>query len=174
MKKSNALCSLVAAAGLLVAGSTLAQQQPQPDPMTPAPPPAVTSPQPPMPQPGKPGEARPSGGGGGGATMSAPSGAGNAHGAHHGGKSGQRGAVDQQGSVGATPMGSSSGMTPRQYQKGDTLPAEYRDRQYTIDDYKQYGLSAPPKGQRWVGIGDQYLLVGGKNSKVMSVGSASR
>jgi len=88
---------------------------------------------------------------------------------------GKKGAMpmDQPGSVGATPMGSASGMVPRTYQKGDMLPAEYRDRQYTIDDYKQYGLPAPPKGQRWVGIGDQYLLVSGKQ-KVMSIGQATR
>jgi len=82
--------------------------------------------------------------------------------------------MDQSaGGVNATPMGSASGMVPRQYQKGDMLPTEYRDRQYTIDNYKQYGLPAPPKGQRWVGIGDQYLLVSGKQ-KVMSIGTATQ
>jgi Ni/Co efflux regulator RcnB len=65
-----------------------------------------------------------------------------------------------------------TGMVPRTWEKGDMLTTEYRDRQYVIDNYKQYGLPAPSKGNHWVGIGAQYLLVSGKG-KVMDIGQAT-
>ena len=34
----------------------------------------------------------------------------------------------------------------------------YRDRQVHIDDWRAYGLERPPRGQRWVRIGDRFML----------------
>ncbi|MBP0620070.1 RcnB family protein [Cupriavidus consociatus] len=60
----------------------------------------------------------------------------------------------------------------QQWKKGDRLPTEFRDRQYVIDDYKQYNLPAPRKGTRWVGVGAEYYLVA-PNGVIQQVGSGS-
>ncbi|MGH8786573.1 MAG: RcnB family protein [Cupriavidus necator] len=63
-------------------------------------------------------------------------------------------------------------MQVQQWKKGDRLPTEFRDRQYVIDDHKQYNLPAPRKGTRWVGIGAEYYLVA-PNGVIQQVGSGS-
>lgn len=50
-------------------------------------------------------------------------------------------------------------MQIQEWKKGDRLPTEFRDRQYVIDDWKQYSLPAPRKGTHWVGVGANYYLV---------------
>ncbi|MCO4865209.1 conserved hypothetical protein; putative transmembrane protein [Cupriavidus taiwanensis] len=73
----------------------------------------------------------------------------------------------------SAPMAQSSPyMQVQQWKKGDRLPTEFRDRQYVIDDYKQYNLPAPRKGTRWVGIGAEYYLVA-PNGVIQQVGSGS-
>jgi Ni/Co efflux regulator RcnB len=67
---------------------------------------------------------------------------------------------------------SSPYMQVQQWKKGDRLPTEFRDRQYVIDDYKQYNLPAPRKGARWVGVGAEYYLVA-PNGVIQQVGSGS-
>ncbi|RQH01131.1 RcnB family protein [Paraburkholderia dinghuensis] len=46
----------------------------------------------------------------------------------------------------------------RDWHRGDRLPMEYRDRNYTVDDWHQHGLSAPPRGYHWVGVNGDYVL----------------
>jgi Ni/Co efflux regulator RcnB len=43
--------------------------------------------------------------------------------------------------------------------KGGRLPAEYRNRQYVVDDWRGHRLSAPPRGYHWVQTGGDYVLV---------------
>ena len=43
--------------------------------------------------------------------------------------------------------------------RGARLPAEYRSRQYVVDDWRGHRLSAPPRGYRWVQTGGDYVLV---------------
>ncbi|AGW88777.1 hypothetical protein N234_01965 [Ralstonia pickettii DTP0602] len=77
------------------------------------------------------------------------------------------------GSTAAPPAAQSSPyMQVQQWKKGDRLPTEFRDRQYVIDDYKQYNLPAPRKGTRWVGVGAEYYLVA-PNGVIQQVGSGS-
>lgn len=45
------------------------------------------------------------------------------------------------------------------YHRGDRLPAQYRHRNYVVDDWRGHGLSAPPRGYQWVQSGSDYLLV---------------
>lgn len=71
---------------------------------------------------------------------------------------------------GDMPMGSASPYAPKKWNKGDRLPAEFRDRQYVIDDWKQYNLPAPKKGRHWVGVGADYYLVT-SNGKIEQVGA---
>ncbi len=61
-------------------------------------------------------------------------------------------------------------MQPPQWRKGDRLGPEYRDRQYVIDDWRQYHLKPPPRGHHWVGVSGQYYLVRNSNWTVESIG----
>lgn len=47
----------------------------------------------------------------------------------------------------------------RRYFQGDRLPADQRIHQYVIDDWRDHHLSAPPRGQQWVQLGADYVLV---------------
>jgi Ni/Co efflux regulator RcnB len=46
-----------------------------------------------------------------------------------------------------------------QFYRGERLPAEYRHRQYVVDDWRGHRLSAPPRGYQWVQTGGDYVLV---------------
>src|SRR5690349_24773458 len=46
-----------------------------------------------------------------------------------------------------------------EYYRGDRLPAEYRHRNYVVDDWRGHRLSAPPRGYHWVQSGNDYILV---------------
>ena len=45
------------------------------------------------------------------------------------------------------------------FHRGQRLPAEYRHRQYVVDDWRGHHLSAPPRGYHWVQTGGDYVLV---------------
>ena len=42
---------------------------------------------------------------------------------------------------------------------GHTLPREYHQRNYVVDDWRGHNLRQPPRGYHWVQSGDDYLLV---------------
>ena len=46
-----------------------------------------------------------------------------------------------------------------EFHRGDRLPAEYRHRQYVVDDWRGHNLSAPPRGYQWVQSGGDYVLI---------------
>jgi len=46
-----------------------------------------------------------------------------------------------------------------EFHRGERLPAEYRHRQYVVDDWRGHNLSAPPRGYHWVQTGGDYVLV---------------
>lgn len=45
------------------------------------------------------------------------------------------------------------------FYRGGRLPAEYRHRQYVVDDWRGHNLSAPPRGYQWVQTGGDYVLI---------------
>lgn len=45
------------------------------------------------------------------------------------------------------------------YERGQRLPAQYRGRQYVVDNWRGHGLKAPPRGHQWVQSGSDYLLI---------------
>ncbi|MEM5436800.1 RcnB family protein [Paraburkholderia diazotrophica] len=55
------------------------------------------------------------------------------------------------------------------WHKGDRLPAEYRDRNYQVDDWHSHGLSAPPRGYHWVGVNGDYVLAAVATGVIASV-----
>ena len=44
------------------------------------------------------------------------------------------------------------------WHRGDRLPAEYRHRNYVVDDWRGHHLDAPPRGYHWVQSGGDYVL----------------
>ena len=46
-----------------------------------------------------------------------------------------------------------------QFQRGRYIPLEYRNRQYVVVNPHQHRLYAPPRGQQWVQVGSDYVLV---------------
>lgn len=46
-----------------------------------------------------------------------------------------------------------------QFQRGRYIPVEYRSRQYVVVNPYQHRLYAPPRGQQWVQVGSDYVLV---------------
>lgn len=55
------------------------------------------------------------------------------------------------------------------WHKGERLPAEYRDRNYVVDDWRGHGLSAPPRGYHWVGVNGDYVLAAVATGVIASV-----
>lgn len=45
------------------------------------------------------------------------------------------------------------------FYRGERIPAQYRSRQYVVDDWRGHRLSAPPRGYHWVQTGGDYVLV---------------
>lgn len=46
-----------------------------------------------------------------------------------------------------------------EFQRGRYIPVEYRNRQYVVLNPHQHRLYAPPRGQQWVQVGGDYVLV---------------
>ena len=39
------------------------------------------------------------------------------------------------------------------------MPAQYRQKQYVVNDWRAQHLSRPPRGHHWVRSGDDFVLV---------------
>ena len=55
------------------------------------------------------------------------------------------------------------------WHRGERLPAEYRDRNYVVDDWRGHGLSAPPRGYHWVGVNGDYVLAAVATGVITSI-----
>ncbi|WP_390347570.1 RcnB family protein [Variovorax boronicumulans] len=45
-----------------------------------------------------------------------------------------------------------------EWRRGGRVPAEYRGRNYVVNDWRAYRLQQPPRGYQWVGVGGDYVL----------------
>lgn len=45
-----------------------------------------------------------------------------------------------------------------EWRRGGRMPAQYRDHQYVVDNWRAHHLSAPPRGYHWVQVGNDYVL----------------
>lgn len=43
--------------------------------------------------------------------------------------------------------------------RGGHLPGRYRNHQYVVNDWRSHHLHAPPRGQQWVQVGADYVLI---------------
>lgn len=46
-----------------------------------------------------------------------------------------------------------------EFHRGERISAEYRNRQYVVDNWRVHHLYAPPRGYHWVQTGPDYVLV---------------
>jgi Ni/Co efflux regulator RcnB len=46
-----------------------------------------------------------------------------------------------------------------EFRRGGYVPREFRERQYYVTDYRAHRLSPPPRGQQWVQVGSDYVLI---------------
>ncbi|HYS63403.1 MAG TPA: RcnB family protein [Paraburkholderia sp.] len=84
---------------------------------------------------------------------------------------GSKGHGPKQAPPGHSPDGpGNSANAPGHWNKGDRLPPEYRDRQYVIDNWRDYRLAPPPRGYSWVGVGGDYLMVQISSGVILRVG----
>ena len=56
----------------------------------------------------------------------------------------------------------------RRWARGQRLDARYRSGYY-VNDYRRYGLRAPPRGYRWHRVDDQYVLAAVATGLIASV-----
>ncbi|NML44113.1 hypothetical protein HHL11_10160 [Ramlibacter sp. G-1-2-2] len=45
-----------------------------------------------------------------------------------------------------------------EWHRGGHVPAQYRDRQYVVDNWHAHHLAPPPRGYHWVQVGNDYVL----------------
>lgn len=46
-----------------------------------------------------------------------------------------------------------------EFRRGGYIPREFRNRQYVVNNYRAYRLAPPPRGQQWVQVGGDFVLV---------------
>ncbi|MFT4268190.1 MAG: RcnB family protein [Xenophilus sp.] len=46
-----------------------------------------------------------------------------------------------------------------QFRQGQRLPDEWRHRQHVVTDWRAHHLAPPPRGQEWVQVGADFVLV---------------
>lgn len=56
------------------------------------------------------------------------------------------------------------------WRAGNRLPPHYRNQH--VRDYRRLGLRAPARGQRWVRIDNQYVLINAATGLIMSLSAA--
>jgi Ni/Co efflux regulator RcnB len=57
---------------------------------------------------------------------------------------------------------------------GDRLPSNYMQNRYIYYDWRDSGLSPPPRGYRWMIIDDQYVLAGSRTGVIAEIRDVSR
>lgn len=56
-----------------------------------------------------------------------------------------------------------------EFRRGGYIPREFRNRHYVVNDYRAYRLAPPPRGQQWVQVGGDYVLIGIATGLIASV-----
>lgn len=62
--------------------------------------------------------------------------------------------------------------TPKPHQdwkKGHQVPQHYRDDRYAISDWRQHDLPAPARGQRWMEVNGDYVLMAVATGVIASI-----
>lgn len=59
------------------------------------------------------------------------------------------------------------------WHKGQRIPTEYRTYNFIMDDWRGHGLSAPPRGHKWLGVNGDYVLVSTNNWTISNIVSGT-
>jgi Ni/Co efflux regulator RcnB len=52
------------------------------------------------------------------------------------------------------------------WERGARVIPQFRSNQYVVEDWRAHGLSRPPRGQQWVQVGGDYVLVDRRTGRV--------
>lgn len=61
----------------------------------------------------------------------------------------------------------------RDWHKGQRVPAEYRNYNFVMNDWRGHGLNAPPRGHQWLGVNGDYVLVSTNNWTISNIVSGT-
>jgi Ni/Co efflux regulator RcnB len=62
----------------------------------------------------------------------------------------------------------------RDWHKGQRVPAEYRNYNFVMNDWRSHGLNAPTRGHQWLGVNGDYVLVSNNNWTISNIVSGSQ
>lgn len=62
----------------------------------------------------------------------------------------------------------------RDWHRGDRVPEHYRGRGYEIRDWRAHRLHAPGRGERWVRVNGDYVLIAVTTGLILSIVAAQR
>ena len=65
------------------------------------------------------------------------------------------------------PKGPPPGQVKKHWKRGEVLPPDYRGAY--VEDYRRYGLYAPPPGHQWRRVDDEYVLIAVATGVIASV-----
>lgn len=75
---------------------------------------------------------------------------------HHGRRDDDRRGPPRPGHPHGRPPGHAYG---HRWQRGERLPPTYRTRHYVVNDWNAYRLHRPPRGQQWIQVGADFVLI---------------
>lgn len=62
-----------------------------------------------------------------------------------------------------------NGQPHDRFERGQRLGQQYRSNQYVVDNWRSHNLRAPDRGQQWVMVGGDYLLITAATGIIVSV-----
>ncbi|CAB3769133.1 RcnB family protein [Paraburkholderia humisilvae] len=60
-------------------------------------------------------------------------------------------------------------MPHRDWKEGQQVPSKYRHYNFVMKDWKSHNLDAPARGQQWLGVNGDYVLVRTSNWKIAKI-----
>lgn len=60
-------------------------------------------------------------------------------------------------------------MPHQDWHEGKRVPTKYRHYNFVMKDWKSHGLDAPGRGQKWLGVNGDYVLVTTKDWKIAKI-----
>jgi len=60
-------------------------------------------------------------------------------------------------------------MPHRDWHEGQQVPSKYRHYNFVMNDWKSHNLDAPARGQQWLGVNGDYVLVTKSNWRIAKI-----
>jgi Ni/Co efflux regulator RcnB len=57
----------------------------------------------------------------------------------------------------------------RDWHEGQQVPSKYRHYNFVKNDWKSHNLDAPARGQQWLGVNGDYVLITRSNGKIVKI-----